>query len=73
MLAGRLVHHAENYNDLDKEMGWKTVEYDWEEVCDDCKNGSGNIENPDKPFYLKLAADVIREVNNDRTKECIIY
>lgn len=35
----------------------------------DWKTGSGKLPNPGKTFYLKLAADVMREVGNARDKE----
>eukprot|EP00171_Calliarthron_tuberculosum_P002297 IDg2297t1 len=39
----------------------------------DWKNGSGKLPNPGKTFYLKLAASVIKEVQNSRDKDGVLY
>jgi len=39
----------------------------------DWKDGSGKPTNPGERFYLKLAAAVVREVNNERDKDGISY
>lgn len=39
----------------------------------DWKSGSGKLPNPGKKFYLKLAADVIREVENERDKDGVSF
>lgn len=39
----------------------------------DWKAGSGKLANPGKRFYLKLAADVIKEVDNERDKNGVSF
>lgn len=39
----------------------------------DWKKGSGKLTNPGKKFYVKLAAAVVREVENEKDKDGVSY
>lgn len=44
--------------------------------CNDSGNGkkwSGKLKNPGKSFFLKLAADAVREVNSERDADGLTY
>lgn len=44
---------------------------DWQDGVDG--TGSGKLLNPGKKFFLKLAADSVRDVNNQRDKDGVSY
>jgi len=54
---------------------WDTKRLDMtvSEAWTDWKKGSGKLPNPGKKFFLQLAADVIKEVNQQRDKDGILY
>ena len=48
-------------------------EQQWSNASKTGKTGSGKLRNPGKSFFLKLAADAIRDVNLQRDENSLTY